>query len=213
MKDIAIYGAGGFGKEIACLIEKINNSNKIWNFIGYFDDGLDIGVDVSYGKIIGGIHELNEYNKPLSLVIAIASTVTLSRIHSLIENKNINFPNLISPDLIFLDKKSTELGIGNIFCSGCLISCNVKIGNFNIFNGFIPIGHDTIIGNYNSFMPSVKISGEVKIGDCNFFGVNSVLLQKIKIGNYVRLAASSVLIKNPKDNNLYLGNPAIKTNI
>ncbi len=35
MKDIAIYGAGGFGREVACLIKQINDSleNPRWNFI------------------------------------------------------------------------------------------------------------------------------------------------------------------------------------
>jgi hypothetical protein len=28
MKDIAIYGAGGFGREVACLIRIINKKNS-----------------------------------------------------------------------------------------------------------------------------------------------------------------------------------------
>ena len=33
MNDIAIYGAGGFGKEIACLIYWINEVKPQWNLI------------------------------------------------------------------------------------------------------------------------------------------------------------------------------------
>ena len=38
MKDIAIYGAGGFGREVACLIERINKAREtpIWNFFSLF---------------------------------------------------------------------------------------------------------------------------------------------------------------------------------
>ena len=39
MKEIAIYGFGGFGREVACLIRKINERQPRWKFIGYFDDG------------------------------------------------------------------------------------------------------------------------------------------------------------------------------
>ncbi|MDR1459358.1 MAG: serine acetyltransferase, partial [Bacteroidales bacterium] len=39
MKDIAIYGAGGLGREIACLIRHINENEPTWNLIGFFDDG------------------------------------------------------------------------------------------------------------------------------------------------------------------------------
>ena len=35
MRDIAIYGAGGFGKEVACLLNRINEVNHQWNLIGF----------------------------------------------------------------------------------------------------------------------------------------------------------------------------------
>lgn len=37
MKDIAIYGAGGFGREVACMIKHINESadEPIWNLVGF----------------------------------------------------------------------------------------------------------------------------------------------------------------------------------
>ena len=38
MNDIAIYGAGGFGCEVACLIKRINEKEPTWNFIGFFYD-------------------------------------------------------------------------------------------------------------------------------------------------------------------------------
>lgn len=59
-------------------------------------------------------------------------------------------------------------------------------------------------------MPAVRISGAVTIGDGNFFGVGSIVLQQIKIGNNVRLGAGSVLMTKPKDEHLYMGNPARK---
>ena len=42
MKDIAIYGAGGFGREVACLIKRINEKAPTWNFIGFFDNDPNI---------------------------------------------------------------------------------------------------------------------------------------------------------------------------
>ena len=43
-----------------------------------------------------------------------------------------------------------------------------------------------------------------------FFGVGSIVLQQIKIGNNVRLGAGSVPMTKPKDEHLYMGNPARK---
>lgn len=211
MKDIAIYGAGGFGREIACLIRLVNEKSPLWNVIGFFDDDPTLkGKRNEYGEVLGGRDELNAWNKPLDVVVAIGSPTVLKKVVEGISNPNINFPNLIAPTVSFLDKNNIRLGKGNIICSNCLISCNVTIGDFNIFNGFVPVGHDTEIGNYNVVMPSVNISGGVKLGDENFLGVQSVVLQYVKMGNLVRLGANSVLMRNAKDGQLYMGNPAVK---
>lgn len=208
MKKIAIYGAGGFGREVACLIHRINEKSPEWELIGFFDDGKEKGTKNEYGEVLGGINELNEYPEDLAIAIAIASPKIVEKIVSKITSPNIYFPNIISPDVIYLDEKNIRIGKGNIICSGCLISCNVSLGNFNILNGFIPIGHDTTIGSFNSIMPSVKVSGEVLIGDRNFFGVNSVILQQIKIGNDTVIGANSLIIRRTKDGMTYVGSPA-----
>lgn len=211
MKDIAIYGAGGFGREIACLLKRINNeSNGDWNLVGFFDDGTPVGLKNEYGEVLGNIDILNAWDKPLSIVFAIGSPKVVSMLRSKIINTNIDFPNIFAPDTIFLDKENVRMGIGNVFCSRCLVSCNIEIGNFNTFNGYITVGHDAVIGNYNSIMPAVKISGGVKIGERNFIGVNSVILQYKSIGNDTTIGAGAVVIRNTKDGNTYVGNPATK---
>ncbi len=210
MKDIAIYGAGGFGREISCLIELINRESPEWNFVGFFDDGIPKGTRNEYGCILGGVGELNAYSKPLSVVIAVGAPSTIRAIKEKIHNPNVDYPNIIAPDIVYLDKNSSRMGQGNVICSNCLISCNVELGDFNILNGYIPVGHDTIIGSYNVFMPSVNISGGVIIGDENFFGVQSVVLQYLKVGNRTRIGANSVIMRKTQDGNLYMGNPAVK---
>ena len=55
MKDIAIYGFGGFGREIACVINAINQVTPTWNFIGYFDDGHSVGEANKYGRVLGNM--------------------------------------------------------------------------------------------------------------------------------------------------------------
>lgn len=214
MKDIAIFGAGGFGREIACLIKIINRENPTWNLIGFYDDNASLwGQDIGYGKVLGGVDALNSREKPLSVVVAIAVPQTLKTVVDKIHNPMVDFPNIIAPSVTFLDKYSVGMGKGNIICSSSLLSCNVSLGDFNVLNGFIPVGHDTVIGNFNVIMPSTNISGGVIIGDENFIGVQSIVLQYVKIGNRVRIGAGSVVMRNTKDGNLYMGNPATKVKL
>lgn len=209
MKDIAIYGAGGLGREVASLLLQINALQPTWNIVGFFDDGKTIGENVShFGKVLGGIDEVNNWPSPLNLVLGFGAPKTLSAIRHKITNPLISFPNIIDPTFIVSDPSTFEIGEGNIITRGCGVTTNVHIGSFNLFNGENGVGHDTRIGNFNVFMPMVKISGEVLIGDCNLFGTGSFVKQQLKIGNNVTLSPLSALLTKPKDNNVYIGNPA-----
>lgn len=209
MKDIAIYGAGGFGREVACLLNRINAEvEPTWNLIGFFDDGVEAGKRNEYGTVLGNIDTLNAWETPLSVVFAIGAPRVVAMLCRKVNNDNIEFPNIISPDTLFLDKGNMRMGKGNIICSRCLISCNTTIGDFNTFNGYITFGHDSVIGDFNSVMPAVKISGGVVIGNCNFLGVNSVILQYKSIADDVTIGASSVVLRSIKDPGTYVGNPA-----
>lgn len=46
MKDIVIIGAGGFGREVAWLIDDINKNEPTWNLLGYVDDNSQL-IDTS----------------------------------------------------------------------------------------------------------------------------------------------------------------------
>lgn len=209
MKDIAIFGAGGFGREVACLIHRINEHQPTWNLIGFFDDGKKMGDGVShFGKVLGGVDELNNWSKDLAVVIAIGSPNVVKAVREKLVNSLLYYPNIIHPLVNFSDVESFKIGEGNIIQRDCSFSCDVTIGDFNVMNASVVFGHDDVVGSYNSFMPAIRISGEVSIGDCNFFGVGSIVLQQIKIGNNIRLGAGSVLMTKPKEGNLYIGNPA-----
>jgi sugar O-acyltransferase (sialic acid O-acetyltransferase NeuD family) len=211
--DLVIYGAGGFGKEIACLInhQMSDDFRNKYNFIGFIDDGKPPGTPIKYGDILGDVSFINEYEGALAVVFSIAQPRILHSAIQKITNKNIEYPNVISPGVLFYDPDSVVMGKGNVLINGCRISCDVNTGDFNLFNGFVAIGHDVTIGDCNSFGPSSRISGDVKIGNNNFFGLNSAVLQGIKIGNEIRLGAGSILMKDADlADVLYFGNPARK---
>lgn len=211
MTPLIIYGFGGFGREIACLIQAINKVKPQWNILGFIDDGVPKGTECPYGKVLGDIALLNEIKEPTALVIAIATPKIIVNIVDKITNPHIYYPNIIAPDVLYFDRGSFSVGKGNIITFSCRMSCNINLGDFNILNGQVSFGHDVSLGSYNVLMPETRISGEATIGNGNFFGVRSLVLQGIKIGNNTRIGAASIVMRNTKDNNLYIGNPAKKT--
>lgn len=216
MKKIAIYGVGGFGREIACLIRKINEAKQgeePWELIGFFDDGVPAGTRNPYGKVLGGLEALNAFPQALAVVIAIATPSVLLSLPSKITNPNVYFPNLIAPDIIFFDEASVKMGKGNIIGWGSRLSCNVSLGDFNVAVGNLTVGHDSQIGSGNAMFPETRISGGCEIGNGNFFGMRSAVLQYVKIGNCTRVGAGSFVMRKTRDGFLYTGNPARKTEI
>ncbi len=208
MENIVIYGVGGFGKEIACVIKRINKIELHWNLLGFIDDGVASGTETPYGVVLGGSDFLNSYQSPINVCIAIGSPNTVNKIVSKINNPLVTYPNIIDPSVSFLDSDSFSIGKGNIIFVNTAISCNVHIGDFNIINGNVGIGHDVILGDYNVLMPNVNISGSVRVGNRNTFGLKSSVIQCISIGDGVTIGAHSLIIRRPKDGYLYMGAPA-----
>lgn len=211
MKDLYLFGAGGFSTEILHLVELIQREEKKWNQIYFIDENINLkNTEIRGVKVIGGIEELINIEYEVDLVITINNVNFREKIvNELMNNSNISFPNLISPYSL-IDNEYLEIGIGNIIMHYVIISTNLKIGNFNIFNSYTGIGHDCEIDNFNSFGPRVAISGNVKIGRMNDFGVNSTVLQNLKIGNNNNIWMNTSIMKNIYNNNTYFGIPGKK---
>lgn len=212
MQDIAIYGAGGFGKEVACILNKINEIQPIWNLLGFFDDGVTKGTSIShFGPVLGGLCDLNEWKTTISIAFAIGNPKIIETLVNQISNKLVDYPNIIHPDVFFADPISFKIGKGNVIVRGCTFSVDVTVGDFNQMNSLSSLAHDVVVGSYNVLMPLTRVSGEVIIGNYNIFGLNSLILQRIKIGNSIRTGPGAVLMTKPKEGFLYMGNPAKKT--
>ena len=213
MKDILIYGFGGLGHEVACVINHINAVEPMWHIKGFIDDGVAVGTECKYGKVLGNIDTLNSWETPVSIAIAVGAPKYLELLPSLITNPLVDFPNIIAPNVFYFDNETVTMGKGNIITFGCRFSCNTKIGDFNVMDGSISLGHDAVVGNFNMMFPEVRVSGQTTIGDKNYFGSRCFIAQCLKIGNENRFGAGTFVLRKIKDGGLYMGNPAKKISI
>lgn len=55
VRDVAIFGVGGFGREVLTLINDINTQEEMWHVVGFFDDGFPVGYKVRGVKILMGL--------------------------------------------------------------------------------------------------------------------------------------------------------------
>lgn len=207
MKDITIFGAGGFGREVKTIIDAINKSEPSYNFVGFYDDGIEKGTIVNGYPVLGGIQELNEVSSELSLIISIGDPRIKKNILNKIENSFIKFPTIIHPNAS-VSSDDVQIGKGTIICEGTIITCNINIGEFVIFNLMCTVGHDTTIDNYCAFMPSVNISGEVHLHKSVYVGTGAKIINQLEIGENTIIGAGAVVSKSLPANCTAVGIPA-----
>jgi len=207
MKKIAVFGAGGFGREVKMLIDQINEKTPTYEFVGFFDDGEPKGKMVNGFPVLGGKDELNDYPEALCIAYAVGNPATKKIIVDGLTNPNVSTPALIHPN-VYVGKDDVTIGDGCIICAGCVITVNIKIGRFVILNLGCTVGHDTIIEDHASFMPSVNISGEVLIKEGVYAGTGAKIINQLEIGLYTIVGAGAVVSKTLPDYCTAVGIPA-----
>ncbi len=177
-QSIAVYGAGGFGKEVRGMLEM---QFQQLNFAGYIDDFKKLDTSL----------KANNFD---DVLIAIAAP-NIRR--QLVENWKLHpvtFQRLISTDVPI--HPSVQIGKGSIICPGTRLTVDIAIGDFVIINLNATIGHDVVIHDYCSIMPSVNISGNVVLQKGVFVGTGATILQGITIGENAIIGAGALITKD-----------------
>lgn len=207
MDKIAIIGAGGFGREVKMLIDQINEKDKKYTFIGYFDDGFEIDTIINGYPVLGGIKAVNEIKEKIGIVAAIGLPSLKKNLLTQIVNPLIYYPTLIHPNVL-IGSDEVNIGEGTIICAGNILTVNINIGKHVILNLACTVGHDTNIGNYSSFMPAVNISGEVNILEGVYVGTGAKIINQLEIGANTIVGAGAVVSKSLPAHCTAVGIPA-----
>lgn len=206
-RDLAIYGAGGFGREMALMVELMNARRNEWNLVGFFDDGKQQGELVDDLPVLGGIDDINQRSKPLALVMALADSAVRRNVVGKIKNVLIDFPVMIHPTSLAGSSKN-KFGKGTLITGGCILTVGIELGEFVIINGMSTVGHDVRMGNYSSVMPGCNISGGVTIGEGSLVGTGAQILQYLSIGDNCKIGAGAVVTKPIESGKTFVGVPA-----
>ncbi|EPI12580.1 acetyltransferase [Enterococcus faecalis] len=203
--DLIIIGTGGHGRELAYLVQDIEE----FNFIGFVDDKYEndtCKIQISGKPILGNVQSLINWSRPVALVIGIAYPEVREKIYTELKNNPLlSFPNLISDKALV--GNNIQLGIGNILMPGATLINDIELGNFNMVQVGTMIGHDSTIGDYNAIFPSVNISGFINMGNKNEIGVGTKIIPGIEVGNSSIVGAGSVVIHDIKSGTKNVGVP------
>ena len=193
MKDIVIVGGGGFGREVAWLIESLNKEKKEWNLLGFVDDNLEKGNLINGYEVLG-TKDFFMGNTDIYYSCAIGNSKLRKDVVNEIEEKyKVKPATLIDPS-VKISKADINIGRGCIICAGNIITVNVSIGDFNIINLSCTIGHDVKTNNFVTICPGVNLSGCCKIGEGVEIGTGTKIIQGKSIGESSIIGAGAVVV-------------------
>lgn len=208
MKDLYIIGAGGFGREVAWLVERINEVNPTWNIKGFIDDNESLwGTKEDAYNVVGGCDYLKTLGDVYA-VCAVGSAKVRKIIIGKLKDSNVKFATVIDPAAIVSNR--VEIGEGTIICAGTIITVDIKIGKHVIINLNCTLGHDDVIADYVTVYPSVNISGNVTVGECSELGTGMQIIQGKNIAPNTIIGAGAVVVKDLNESGTYVGSPAKK---
>lgn len=198
---LAIYCAGGLGKEILALALSI----ATWQSIIFVDDITD--EEWYEGAKIFRFESLCEYPDDLEFVIANGEPAVREALYNKVKSAGYKFATIYGPYCSILP--GAVIGEGCIFYE-CCISADVIIGANVLFNGRSIVGHNTVIGAHSVISSSCFIGGCTNIGRKVYLAPGAMLKDRIIVGDSAIISLGAVILRNVREREIMLGNPAKK---
>lgn len=170
---IAVYGAGGFGREVMWLAQSSKISGKPVEPVCFIDDDQTI-----WGSTLNGLKVLSLFQaKNMYPDAWVVSGIGPPRIREQTIRKaksaGFGFATLIHPRIEM--SKWVEMGEGTVVCAGNILTTNIVLGKHVQINLKCTVGHDVIMGDYATLAPGVHVSGCVHIGKRVYIGTGAVI--------------------------------------
>lgn len=203
---LAIYGAGGLGREILELARIINESQMRWSDFIFADDEVP-KPDVQNCTVMS-LEQIKKKYDDVEYTVAVGEPAIRKLIYDRLTDAGCRIATLIHPDVRI--PETTVVGDGSIISYGCFVSCNVVIGKNVLLQPSANIGHDDVIGDHCVVSTTCAMGGACILGEQAYLGLGAVVREMIHIGASSVVGMGAVVIRDVEDEAVVSGNPARK---
>lgn len=199
---VAIFGTGGFAREVACLMHDLGRGDDIAAFHepdDVFQPRTLLGVEVQPQSAFDATKH--------RAVIGIGTPKVRQKVAEELPSETA-FATLVHPTAVI--SQWVEVGRGTVICAGAVLTCQISLGAHCHLNLNITIGHDCTFGDYCTVAPGTNVSGNCSFGDRVDVGTQASFRQGLSICSDVVVGMGAVVVKDIVDPGTYVGVPAKK---
>ena len=206
MHDLVIIGAGGFGREVFWLVDRINRHCPSWRVLGFLDDNLTaLDSFDGYPRILGNVAHYGALNRP-HLACAIGHPKIRRAVVDRLAQDDVPWATLVDPTVSF--GPGSTMGRGCIFLKNANVTTDVTIGDHVHFGCAAQAGHDSSIGNYSTLCGHVDVNGGAMVEEGVFIGSHGCILPRMRVEAWSTVGGGTVPIRTVRNQTTVFGVPA-----
>lgn len=207
-RQLLIFGAGGFGREVAWLARQRWGSEIDLCFMVDRPEYLADDVHRIPVRLLDDCAA-----KPDSrCIIALGSPAQRRAAAMACKSRGLSPTVVVHPRVEASD--TVSIGSGSVICAGTILTVDIEIGPHVHVNLACTIGHDVKIGGFSTLAPGVHVSGNVNIGEGVSIGTGATIINgdagnPLLIGDGAVIAAGACVTKSVEPSSLVAGVPAV----
>lgn len=201
---LAIYGAGGLGREVYEIASRFNAAKSRWSQIVFVDDFHHEGD--FYGTRRVHFESFKKMKESCEFLVAVGEPASREKLFAKIKGEGFKFATLIDPTALV--SPSAQIEEGTIICEFATIHTGVVLGKNVFLQPYCLIGHDIKVGDHSVLSAFCSPGGSMVIGQRVYIGMQAVLKEKLTVGDDAIVGMGSVVYQDVPANVTVLGNPA-----
>ena len=209
--QIAIYGGGGFAREVAWLAQSCHGHSGAYQVVCFIDDNESAHGKLLNGLPVMGLQGARERFPEARVVAAVGAPKTRQLMVEKAEAIGFGFETIVHPRVE--RSEWIDIGMGTVICAGNILTTNITLGQHVQINLDCTIGHDVMMGDYTTLAPGVHVSGWVHFGQRVYVGTGAVIIngteeKPLVMGDDAVIGAGACVIKSVAAGVTVVGVPA-----